>query len=61
LTIPAETSNGRVFRLRGQGMPQLKNPEQRGDLFATIDVQLPRNLDEEERRLFEQLRDLRKS
>lgn len=61
LTIPPETANGRIFRLRGQGMPQLRAPEQRGDLYATIDVQLPRGLSEKERNLFEQLRDLRKS
>jgi curved DNA-binding protein len=61
LTIPAETVNGRVFRLRGQGMPHLRNPEQRGDLYATVEVQLPRQLSEAERKLFEQLRDLRPS
>jgi curved DNA-binding protein len=61
LTIPAETANGRVFRLRGQGMPHLRNPEQRGDLYATVDVQLPRQLSEEERRLFEQLCTMRES
>lgn len=61
LTVPAETANGRVFRLRGQGMPQLRNAEQRGDLYATVEVQLPRNLTPEEKVLFEQLRDLRQS
>jgi curved DNA-binding protein len=59
LTIPPETSNGRVFRLRGQGMPHLRRPEQRGDLFATVDVQLPRHLTDEEKTLFEQLREMR--
>ncbi|MBU0493006.1 MAG: J domain-containing protein, partial [Chloroflexi bacterium] len=38
LTIPPETQNGRTFRLGGQGMPQLKNPDKHGDLFATIQV-----------------------
>jgi curved DNA-binding protein len=61
LTIPAETANGRVFRLRGQGMPQLRTPDQRGDLYATIEVQLPRGLNDEERQLFEQLKAMRPS
>ena len=36
LDIPAETANGRVFRLRGLGMPRLKNPAERGDLYVTV-------------------------
>lgn len=60
LTIPEETQNGRIFRLSGLGMPQLRNPDQRGDLYATVDVQLPGNLTEEEKELFGKLRDLRR-
>jgi curved DNA-binding protein len=59
LTIPPETNNGRVFRLRGQGMPRLRQPDQRGDLFATVEVQLPRDLSDQEKQLFEQLRQMR--
>jgi curved DNA-binding protein len=58
LTIPAETANGRVFRLRGLGMPKLRKPDERGDLYAAVEVELPRDLSERERELFEQLRDL---
>jgi curved DNA-binding protein len=59
LTIPPETSNGRVFRMRGMGMPRLRQPDQRGNLYVTLQVVLPKNLSEEERRLFEQLRNIR--
>jgi curved DNA-binding protein len=60
LTIPAETPNGKVFRLRGLGMPKLKNPDQRGDLYATVDVQLPRQLSAPEKELLAQLRGMRR-
>lgn len=60
LTIPAETTNGRVFRLRGQGMPRLREPKERGNLYATVQVQLPKRLSAEERELFTKLRELRK-
>ena len=53
LRIPAETSNGKVFRLRGQGMPHLGQPDKRGDLYAEATVILPTHLSEEQRRLFE--------
>jgi molecular chaperone DnaJ len=58
LKIPAETQNGKVFRLAGKGMPQLGNANY-GDLFAKAKVVLPTNLTEEERKLFERLRSLR--
>lgn len=53
LHIPAGTDNGRTFRLRGQGMPQVNQPDKRGDLYAEVKVVLPKNLDAEQRRLFE--------
>ncbi|MBN1259738.1 MAG: DnaJ domain-containing protein [Anaerolineae bacterium] len=59
LRIPPETQNGQTFRLRGRGMPRLDHPEHRGDLFVSVDVQLPRNLTSEEQLLFDKLRALR--
>lgn len=59
LTIPEGTQNGRVFRLRGLGMPNMRNRDQRGDLLAVVDVSLPKTLSAEERGLFEKLRQLR--
>ena len=61
LTIPPETANGKQFRLRGLGMPKLKNPEERGNLIATLDVQLPTNLGEEEKELIQKLKSLRET
>jgi molecular chaperone DnaJ len=58
LKIPSETQNGRVFRLAGKGMPQLKKQTQ-GDLFARVKVVLPTRLTDREKQLFEQLRGLR--
>jgi curved DNA-binding protein len=59
LSIPPETENGKVFRLSGLGMPRLRDPKQRGDLFATVALVLPQNLSEQEKELFRELRELR--
>ena len=60
LAIPPETQPGRVFRLRGQGMPRLKGARgTRGDLLARVQVSLPTNLSERERALFQELRQVR--
>jgi molecular chaperone DnaJ len=58
LKIPPETQNGKLFRLAGKGMPQLSSANH-GSMFAKVNVVLPTNLTEEERRLFERLRSLR--
>jgi curved DNA-binding protein len=54
LKIPPETQDGRVFRLRGQGMPHVGSPERRGDLHAEVHVQLPERLSAHERELLEE-------
>jgi curved DNA-binding protein len=56
LKVPAGSQNGRVFRLRGKGMPKLREPTEYGDLFAGLDVRLPTSLTSKQQDLFEQLR-----
>ena len=58
LKVPEMTGAGRMFRLRGHGMPAVGKPDQRGDLYATVDVQIPTQLSPEERKLYEELRAL---
>jgi len=59
LTVPASTQNGRTFRLRGLGMPKLKQPDQRGDLLAEVAIKLLTDLTAEEKELFQKLKALR--
>jgi DnaJ-class molecular chaperone len=54
LKIAPETPNGQRIRLAGQGMPHL-NATGRGDLYAEINVQLPKNLSNREKDLFAEL------
>ena len=60
LKIPPTTQNGQVFRLKTHGMPATGKPDQTGDLYATVDVQLPRELTPEQRSHFEALQKLEK-
>jgi curved DNA-binding protein len=60
LKIPPETQPGRVFRLRGQGMPHLRDSQNHGDLLVKVQVSLPTNLTGIEKSLFEQLAKQRK-
>ncbi len=56
LKIPPGTNGGTRFRIRGKGMPALKRPGAFGDLYAEVEIQVPKALSAEERRLFERLR-----
>lgn len=60
LTVPAETENGKRFRLAGKGMPRVGRPDSRGHLYATVKARLPKNLSDKERRLYEELRSSRR-
>jgi len=56
LTIKPGTQNGQTFRLRGKGMPKLKQKGEHGDLYATVDVRLPTDLTPRQRELLEEMR-----
>ncbi len=47
-----------MFRLRGHGVPRLEKGGGRGDLLATLAVDLPKELSKRERELFEELKGL---
>jgi curved DNA-binding protein len=55
LKIPPETQGGRTFRLKGQGMPQLRDSNKRGDLYAKVKIVLPKGLSAKEKALFREL------
>lgn len=59
LTIPPETQAGKKFRLSGRGLPQLRHPETRGDLYVTITLRIPTQLSEREKTLVKELAALR--
>ncbi len=59
--VPAGSSTGRKIRLRGRGLPHHGQAQrERGDLYAEIKVVVPEQLSEQERKLFEELRDTSK-
>ncbi|MBE0447862.1 MAG: molecular chaperone DnaJ [Actinobacteria bacterium] len=50
LRIPAGTQDGQTFRLRGKGAAKLKGSG-RGDMLATIHIEVPKNLSPDEKEL----------
>ncbi|WP_160717634.1 DnaJ C-terminal domain-containing protein [Chitinophaga solisilvae] len=58
MNIPAGTDSGKVFRLKGKGMPAYDNKEGAGDLYIKAIVHIPQKLSEKEKELFQQLSQL---
>jgi DnaJ-class molecular chaperone len=57
MRIPAGTQGGKVFRLRGKGLPALSGGAA-GDLYITVDLTISDRLTDEARGLYEKLRAL---
>lgn len=57
LKVPAGTSDGKTFRVRGKGAPRKGG---HGDLLVTVKVHVPGKISREERRLLEQLQQAQK-
>lgn len=59
LEIPAGTQTGRVFRVRGYGVPRLRRDgratNRRGDIRVMVDVQIPQRVNKYQRKLLEDL------
>jgi curved DNA-binding protein len=53
MKIPSGTQTGQKLRLRGKGMPNPKGAQ--GNLYAVINIKVPRKLTEKERELFEEM------
>ena len=55
LNIPAGTQPEQVFRLAKRGMPHVRDPKEKGDLFVKIKVQIPKYLSSKQRELLEEV------
>ncbi|MBO9367889.1 MAG: J domain-containing protein [Chloroflexi bacterium] len=54
LAIPAGTQPEQVFRLSGRGMPDTRNPAEKGDLYVRVHVNIPQRLSERQRSLIQE-------
>ena len=53
MKIPAGTESGKVFRLKGKGMPDVHNGYA-GDLYVKVMLQVPKKLNGEQKKLLEE-------
>lgn len=53
LKIPAGCENGKVLRIKHEGMPKLESPTVRGDLYIRVFIDIPKALNKEEKKILE--------
>ena len=54
LTVPAGTSSGQQFRLKGQGAPK-RGSQAKGDEYVTVKISVPKHLSKEQKEAVERL------
>lgn len=59
IDISAGTDNGKTLRLKGLGMPRFGKPNEFGDLYAKVQITIPKKLTFEEIKLFRELSGIR--
>lgn len=60
INVPALSQTGRMLRLRERGLPKLKQSV-RGDHLVRLKVDIPKQISEEEKELYQRLLDLEKN
>jgi curved DNA-binding protein len=58
MKIPAGSQHGTSIRIKGKGMPVNGKASAYGDLYLELQVSLPQQLSDEEKKLFEKLKDM---
>jgi len=51
IRIPAGTEAGRVFRLRGHGVPDVRMQQKKGDLYVKMQIAVPKKLSQQQEEL----------
>lgn len=57
ITIPEGTQNGKIFRVKGEGFPNVHG-HGRGDLLVRVFIEIPTHLNEQQKELLQRLKDI---
>lgn len=60
LKIPSGIQDGDTLKIKGEGVPYLNNPTQKGDIFVKIKLLTPKKISQEEEKLYRRLLEIEK-
>ena len=55
VSVPPGTQNGRILRLKGEGIPELHGPGRRGDMYIKLVVKVPTKVSARAKELLKEL------
>jgi molecular chaperone DnaJ len=55
VSVPVGTQNGRILRLKGEGIPELHSPNRRGDMYIKLIVKVPTKVSARAKELLKEL------
>jgi len=56
--VPSGTQNGKILRLKNEGVPHLHNSNRRGDLYIKVRVEVPKKMSSRGKELLKELSEL---
>lgn len=54
LKIPAGTASGKILKIKGEGLPHLRAPAERGDEYVRVEIEVPKKITDAERKLLQE-------
>lgn len=54
IKIPTGTASGKFFKVNGAGLPAIGSPQSRGNQFVRIEIEVPSNLNPEQKKLLQE-------
>ena len=58
LKIPSGTSSHTILRLRGKGMPNIRNPRRHGDQYVKVKIEVPKRPGIKEKKIIKKLKEI---
>ena len=55
VSLPAGVQNGKIIRVKGQGLPRYKNLDSRGDMYIKVQIETPKRLSLKARQIMRDL------
>jgi len=61
IKIDPGTESGKILRLKGKGIPNVNNPSHKGDQLIFVNIFVPKNISEEEKKIVTKLKKVKTS
>ena len=55
VNIPAGIQNGKIIRVRGQGLPRYRNFDVKGDMYIKVQIETPKRLNLKAKQIMKEL------